>query len=81
MDRALCLERLGDRILHSCGRVPRSRFLIGERNKEHRKEMSAITFFSHRSKLQAGTSNENQLTDSSVCPRLLPLHSRLFSQC
>jgi hypothetical protein len=55
-------------------------FCLARATKNNEKKGRPLKFFIHRSKLQTGTSNENQHTDSSMCPRLLPLHTRLFSQ-
>jgi hypothetical protein len=42
------------------------------------KKSRPLKFFIHRSKLQAGISEEIQHTDASACLRLLPLHPRRF---
>jgi hypothetical protein len=51
-------------------------FVIGPRNKKQRKKGRPLKFFIHRSKLQAGISEETQHTDAGACLRLLPLHPR-----
>jgi hypothetical protein len=69
-------------VFYSRGRAPSSGFSDwpARKKKKKKKKGRPSKVFIRGSKLQAGTSNENQHADPDVCSRLLPLHPRLFSQ-
>jgi hypothetical protein len=69
------------RFLHTLAAERQVRdFLIGPRNKNNEKKGRPLKFFIHRSKLQAGISEEIQHTEAGACLCLLPLHPPPFLQ-